>query len=243
MASTDRRDRERLQTRARILDSARELFAQDGYEAVSLRRIAEAIEYTPAAIYIHFADKESLFRELASADFRALAHAFGEIGQIADPLTRLVEVGRAYIEFGLSHPNHYRLMFMTPQAAACSKSLAPDALAHKGNPAEDGYAFLRQCVVDAVRQKLIRPDLTDIDVVAQTMWAGVHGVASLEITMGKDAWIQWAEVADRIGTMVLTLVRGIARDPARVVGSKTPRPLDAITKRSRHAESESEVRR
>jgi AcrR family transcriptional regulator len=242
MSSQDRRDRERLQTRARILDAARELFARDGYEAVSLRQVAETIEYSPAAIYVHFADKEALFRELASADFRALARAFGEIGQIADPLTRLVEVGRAYIEFGLSYPNHYRLMFMTPQSAGCSKALAPDAPARKGNPAEDGYAFLRQCVGDAVGQKLIRPDLTDVDLVAQTMWAGVHGVASLEITMGKDAWIQWAGVADRIGTMALTLVRGIARDPAQVADRATPRPPAGARKRAMHAEIESEVR-
>jgi AcrR family transcriptional regulator len=242
MSSQDRRDRERLQTRARILDAARELFARDGYEVVSLRQVAEAIEYSPAAIYVHFADKEALFRELASADFRALAHAFGEIGQIADPLTRLVEIGRAYIEFGLSHPNHYRLMFMTPQTAGCSKALAPDAPAHKGNPAEDGYAFLRQCVNDAVGRKLIRSDLTDVDLVAQTMWAGVHGVASLEITMGKDAWIHWADIADRIGTMVLTLVRGIARDPAQVTGRVTPRPPGGFRKRAMHAENESEAR-
>jgi AcrR family transcriptional regulator len=214
MASFDRRERERLQTRTKILDAARDLFARVGYENVSLRQIADAIEYTPAAIYVHFADKESLFRELASADFRALAHVMPAAARVADPLCRIVKVGRAYIDFGLRHPNHYRLMFMTAQTAACAAKLDAAAKGHHGNPAEDAYAFLRACGVEAIGKGLVRAELAEPDLLAQTMWAGVHGLTSLQITMGTDPWVDWQPVERRTRAMVWTLVRGVAADPA-----------------------------
>ncbi len=214
MASQDRRERERLATRTRIMDAARELFAKDGFETVSLRKIAEAIEYTPAAIYVHFADKESLFRELAGEDFRTLAKQFVLAENIGDPLERIASVGRAYIQFGLTHPNHYRLMFMTPHAQLCKEHASAEQTAHRGNPAEDGYAFLHKCCVDAIDKRLLRQELTDAGLVAQTMWAGVHGATSLQITMAKDGWIEWHPIAARVDMMVWTLVRGIAREPS-----------------------------
>ena len=214
MASADRRERERQQTRVRILDAARELFARHGYEDVSLRKVADAIEYTPAAIYVHFADKEALFRELASQDFRALSHGLGVVARVADPLVRIALIGRSYVEFGLKHPNHYRLMFMTPQTAVCGKNLTPEQKAHAGNPAEDGYAFLCAAVAEAIEKRLVRAELADVHLAAQTFWAGVHGVTSLQITMGTDPWIAWEPTARRIDAMIWTLVRGVAGDPS-----------------------------
>ena len=197
------------------MDAARELFATRGYEAVSLRKIAEAIEYTPAAIYVHFADKEALFRELASEDFRALAHAFHEIAKLPDPVVRIAEIGLAYCDFGVRHPNHYRLMFMTPQTQICGANLTDKDLSGKGNPAEDGYAFLKLTVTAALAEGLLRPELTDPELVSQTMWAGVHGATSLEITMGRDPWIEWRPFGERARAMVRAVVLGAARYPDR----------------------------
>src|SRR3954467_1704141 len=113
MASIDRRERERLETRGRIMDAARDLFAREGYDAVSMRRIAEAIEYSPTAIYVHFRDKQDLMVQLCQSDFVALAIGVAELQKIADPVDRIRRMGHAYIRFGVEHPNHYRLMFMT----------------------------------------------------------------------------------------------------------------------------------
>ncbi|HEX8914106.1 MAG TPA: TetR/AcrR family transcriptional regulator [Humisphaera sp.] len=197
------------------MDAARDLFVTHGFDAVSLRKIAEAIEYTPAAIYVHFADKEALFRELATEDFKSLARVMPRALAVQDPLERIAMVGRAYVEFGLRHPNHYRLMFMTPQTAACGKTLTPEEKSHKGNPAEDAYAFLHGCCVEAIEKGLVRPAFAaDPALLAQTLWAGVHGVTSIQITMGEDPWIDWRPVERRIGAMVWTLVKGVAREPA-----------------------------
>ena len=73
MGVKERRDRAKLQTREKILAAARELFIAEGYDGVSMRRIADKIEYSPTAIYIHFADKDQLFREICHEDFRRLA--------------------------------------------------------------------------------------------------------------------------------------------------------------------------
>src|SRR5438094_5711043 len=73
--SLERRQRERVQTRQRILDAARRMFVQRGYEATTMRAIAAKIGYTPTAIYHHFEDKEALVAELSALDFRAFAQA------------------------------------------------------------------------------------------------------------------------------------------------------------------------
>jgi AcrR family transcriptional regulator len=113
MGSRERREREREDTRERILDAAREMFAERGIDAVTMRAIADRIEYTPTAIYHHFRDKEALISELCDRDYRALAHHFQTVAQIEDPVERFRRLGQAYVEFALAHPNHYRFMFMT----------------------------------------------------------------------------------------------------------------------------------
>src|SRR6476659_4536510 len=114
MGSTERREREREEIRARILDAARELFISEGYDAVTMRKIAQRIEYTPTAIYFHFKDKAALLRELCGVDFLALQKKLLGLEKVNDPIEKLQRLGQAYIEFALEHPNHYRLMFMTP---------------------------------------------------------------------------------------------------------------------------------
>ena len=147
MGTTERRERERQELRTRILDAARELFAEEGYDAVTMRRIAERIEYSPTAIYFHFRDKHALMQELCDEDFGALAGEFQKIAAIADPVDRLRRIGQAYVAFAMSHRNHYRLMFMTPHPEAMQPE---DSRLRRGNPEEDAYAFLKATVAEAI---------------------------------------------------------------------------------------------
>ena len=158
-----------------------------------MRKIAEQIEYSPTAIYFHFKDKQALLRELCDADFGALAHEFQKIARIADPIERLRQIGRAYVGFAIEHPNHYRLMFMTPHPAALSPE---DSRARRGNPEEDAYAFLRATVAEAIAAGRLRPELADADLVSQMVWAGTHGVVSLHIAKCNDAWVDWRDARE-----------------------------------------------
>ena len=207
MGTKERREREREEIRTLILDTAREMFAAEGYEAVTMRRIADRIEYSPTAIYFHFKDKDALIHELCDSDFLTLAQKFGTIARIADPIEKLRRAGHLYLQFGLDNPNHYRVMFMTPHPRI---DVAGSRLKH-GNPEEDAYAFLKSIVSEAIEQGLFRKELTDLEVVSQTIWAGVHGVISLHIAKCNDDWVAWVPFKDRAEQMIDTLILGLLR--------------------------------
>jgi len=203
----ERREREREEIRTRILDAARELFASEGVDAVTMRRIADRIEYSPTAIYFHFKDKEALLAELCDCDFRAFAHGFTLIAQIPDPIERLKAAGAAYVQFGLTNPSHYRLMFMTPRTTDAAVSTIS-----KGNPEEDAYAFLKGIVAELLAKGYFRDDLTDVDLVAQVIWSAMHGLVSLEIAKCNDEWVDWRPMEARARIVVEMIIRGLMKE-------------------------------
>jgi AcrR family transcriptional regulator len=216
MGTKERREREREEIRTKILDAARGLFARDGYDAVSMRRIADAIEYSPTAIYIHFADKAALMRELCRRDFGRMAEQYRSIQEIADPVERIRQLGFGYIRFAVTHPNHFRLMFMTKPADEVVMNEREMKEAGHGDPNQDSYALLKLCVQQAIDQGRLRPELTDADLVAQLLWAGVHGVASLHITRPeRDDWCPWLGADQLSREMVDLILRGILREGKR----------------------------
>ena len=213
MGTKERREREREELRTKILDAARELFAREGYDAVSMRRIADAIEYSPTAIYAHFEDKASLMRELCRSDFAAMAEGNRSLLAVADPIERIRQLGVSYIRFAVSHPNHFRLMFMTKPAPEVQMNQQQMKDAGHGDPNQDSYALLKLCVQQGIDQGRMRPELSDADLVSQLLWAGVHGVASLHITRpDPEDWCPWLG-ADRLAREMIDLIlRGILRE-------------------------------
>lgn len=208
MGTAERREREKQEVRSRILEAARELFVRDGYEAVGMRQIAERAEYSPAALYFHFADKKALIQALCAEDFLALARRFQSALEIGDPLQRLALIGRSYAEFGLQYPNHYRLLFMTPHPIPASESAV-----EKNNPSQDAYAFLLGAVRQAIAAGRLRPELGDAQMVAQTLWAAIHGVVSLHIVKRTDDdWIDWRPPLAAVEFMIDGVMRGLARE-------------------------------
>ncbi|MFM9912723.1 MAG: TetR/AcrR family transcriptional regulator [Methylophilaceae bacterium] len=202
-------EQEKSQTRTAILNAARDLFVARGVEAVTMREIARQVNYSPTALYLHFADKETLLKELCSTDFLALADGVHAIMQIDDPVERLNVMGRSYAEFALNHPNHYRLLFMTPQIPCDAK----DGLVEKGNPDQDTYAMLMTMVNLAYEAGCFREELKEPSLIAQTLWAGMHGVCALEIAKQGDPWVDWQPVLTRILMMQDALMRGLLRQP------------------------------
>lgn len=207
MGPQERRQREREEVRGKILDAARELFAAEGYESVTMRAIAERIEYSPTAIYFHFKDKESLLSELCDIDFRVFAQKFAEAAKLTDPVEKLRAAGLAYVEFGLKNPSHYRLMFMTPRPLQIeAKNI------EKGNPEEDAYAFLKGIVAELLAAGRLREGAGDVDLVSQVIWSGMHGLVSLEIAKCNDAWVAWQPVEARTRLMIDVLLAGLTKE-------------------------------
>ena len=217
MGIRERRDRERDELRIRILDAARTLFVEQGYEAVSMRKIAEAIEYSPTAIYAYFKDKAALMHELCREDFGKMNAANPGALEVADPVERIRQLGLHYIRFGVTHPNHFRLMFMTKPAPEVVMSEEQCHEEGRGDPNTDGYALLKMTVEEAMAQGRLLPHLRDADEVTQLLWAGVHGVTALHITQPDEGpWCPWLG-AERLGYEMIDLIlRGVlrAKDPA-----------------------------
>lgn len=203
MGSTERRTRERAETRQRILDAAREMFVERGYDATTMRAIADRIEYTPTAIYHHFRNKEALLAELCAADFRALAGTFLKIGRIEDPIQRLRRTGQVYVEFGLQHPMQYQLMFMTRKPTEVLTGL------RSTDPSEDAYAFLQQTCADAIATGRIRPEYGDPNELALMAWSALHGFLSLRIVKNEDDWIPWGDPKTTATRICDTLLEGV----------------------------------
>ncbi len=215
MGVKERREREKSETRDKILDAARELFVTEGYEGVSMRRVADIIEYSPTAIYVHFADKEELFRELCHRDYARLAEVFQSSVISTNPVERLKQIGAIYIDFGINHPNHYKFMFMTTHPPHELDEVDREMV---GNPEKDAYAFLKWAVREATKAGCFREELHDAELISQTLWASVHGVISLQIAKGSDAWVEWRPVRERAEMMLDVTLRGMLREPGRPEG-------------------------
>jgi AcrR family transcriptional regulator len=172
---TERRERERVEVRRKILDAARELFALEGYERVTMRRIAEAIEYSATTIYNHFEDKDDLVRALCQEDFSELLAVIQEQTWPDDPVEAIRRLGHVYVQFGLAHPNHYRFMFMTPHGGE-QQGKAPAG--------EQTFGVLRAFVDRAVAAGRFRD--APRDAICQVLWAAVHGVTALLVTYGEN---------------------------------------------------------
>jgi AcrR family transcriptional regulator len=205
MGSLERRSRERADTRQRILDAAREMFVRQGYEATTMRAIADRIEYTPTAIYHHFKNKEALLAELCIADFRALATAFQKIGRIEDPIERLRKTGLAYVQFGLEHPMQYQLMFMTPRPKEVDDSI------HSDDPSESAYAFLKQTCADVIATGRLRPEYRDANELALIAWSSLHGMLALRIVLGEEEWVHWRDSKGTATRICDALLDGVLR--------------------------------
>jgi AcrR family transcriptional regulator len=213
MTVKERREREKSETRDKILDAARELFVAEGYEGVSMRRVAEKIEYSPTAIYVYFADKQQLFHELCQQDYARLAEVMQSSETSPDPIERLRQIGRTYTEFGVRYPNHYKFMFMTPHPPHEPDEEDREVM---GNPEVDAYAFLKWAVQQAIDAGRLREELQDAELISQTLWASVHGVIALHIAKCSDPWVDWRPLQQRAEMMLDITMRGMVRNPDKV---------------------------
>lgn len=118
MTSAERRLRHRAELRAAILDAALDIVAEQGLGALSIRAVADRVEYSAAAIYLHFESKEALLREVAREGFRRMHETVGAAvaacGEKAAPATVLRALARAYLDFALEHTAYFRVMFDAP---------------------------------------------------------------------------------------------------------------------------------
>ncbi|MFN8095370.1 MAG: TetR/AcrR family transcriptional regulator [Vicinamibacteria bacterium] len=205
MGITERREREKEEIRRKILDAARELFTTEGYERVTMRKVADAIEYSATTIYHHFEDKDDLVRALCLADFAELLAAMQDAPMPADPIEAIRQLGRAYVAFAVRNPNQYRFMFMTPVAKEDVQ---------EESPGQQSFAHLLAAVHRAVAARRLRP--VDPVLAAQILWMSVHGPASALITLPGECWPERPASADLADEVMDNALRGLLADPGEI---------------------------
>ena len=173
-------ERRRLKVRGAIIDAAERVFASEGETGLSIRRLAEEIDYSPSAIYKYFGSKEELIDELKEAFFERLLARVDRISCTDAPFSQR---GRAcvstYIETALERPHHYAAAFSGPLAADPDTQTPPRKW-EEYEKTYKGRAF--NILVDMVREgqslNVFDPGL-DPFLSAKSVWASSHGLAQL----------------------------------------------------------------
>ncbi len=111
MGVAERKERHKEDLKKEILTAAKQLFTEKGFEATSIRAIAEKIEYSPATIYLYYKDKNEIVHALHQDGFALLIQHFSVINTIESPFERLKALGKAYMQFAFEHPDVYKLIF------------------------------------------------------------------------------------------------------------------------------------
>jgi AcrR family transcriptional regulator len=206
MGVQERRARERQELRQEILDAARDLFVGEGFENVSMRKIAEKIEYSPTTIYLYFEDKADLLDCICEETFAKLDKKLTALeSSTADPLERLRRGLRAYIEFGLKHPNDYRVAFILDLKPVAD----PERLLRCHAMGDKTFDHMRQGVSQCVATGLFRP--LPVEATSQALWAAIHGLTSLLIVHSSFPWVERNLLID---TLLDGVLGGLRAHPA-----------------------------
>jgi AcrR family transcriptional regulator len=178
-----------------------------------MRKVADAIEYSPTTIYHHFEDKDDLVRALCVADFAQLLEAMQHAPAPDDPVEVIRQLGRAYVAFAVRNPNQYRFMFLTPVTA---DEVVEDS------PGQQSFAHLLDAVKRAAATGRLRP--IDPVLAAQILWMSVHGPASALITLPGECWPCAPAPAD-LGEQVMdNALRGLLAQPPPAAEPLSPAP-------------------
>lgn len=172
MGIKQRRERERQEVRQGILLSAREIALQEGWQAVTMRKVAERIEYSPPTIYEYFASKEAILTELLHEGFRLLLAALQAAGTSStDPEAQLMQMIGAYWHFALQYPELYHVMHG-------QDGISFDCLDF---PMEAEQAFLLARSTLEVWARLNGVSIADLDGAVEVIWGVLHGLVSLSM--------------------------------------------------------------
>ncbi len=195
MGIKERQDRERQAVREAILDAARDLFVSEGYRNVSIRKIAERIEYSPAAIYSYFPSKDDIFFALAEEGFRRLDTKVRSAIGPEDPLDEVRACWWAYYEFSRDEREFFELMFIDRSVPQITEQWTGFGFVHQ--IVAFASARIQRCV-DAG----IFPVETDAQVAMHLIWGALTGPA----VIGSGCRLAPGEDPDALARDVLELV-------------------------------------
>lgn len=175
MGIAERKEKQKTEIRKMILDASMKLFVEEGFENVTIRKIADLIEYSPTTVYLYFKDKNEIFYQLHELGFQKMAISSQPIAGIENPLLRLHKMGEHYIDFGLANPEYYDVMFIQRAPMQVLEQMENCDWKH----GETAMNFLRSTIQECMERGYIKKG--NADAVSMGIWGMVHGMVSLAI--------------------------------------------------------------
>jgi AcrR family transcriptional regulator len=187
-----------LRTREAILDAARQIIGESGVEGLSIRAIAERIDYSPASLYEYFGSKEEILAAVCWQGHNRLTAQMTAVDATLSANDYLLAIGKAYIAFAVENPDYYLMMFTNPAFAGS---------AQEQQQAESSFTILLTAVQRGLDEGLFqRRAGYDLMEMAYTAWAMVHGISMLRLTYLTNQPVDFAVADD---ASLRTLISGL----------------------------------
>ncbi|MDD3763741.1 MAG: TetR/AcrR family transcriptional regulator [Nevskiales bacterium] len=168
--------------RRRVIEAARCLFAEHGFEAVSMRRIAAASGCAPMTLYGYFRSKNEILRYIWEAFFDEVFERVNRaVAASASPVGRLRSASATYLGYWIEHPDRYRMVYLNQDEAADGEGYYVDA-----SPVLERFEIFRELIVAAQAEG--RAWSGDVQVLAETLICGLHGIAHSRVTIPEYPW-------------------------------------------------------
>ncbi len=173
MGIAERKEKQKLEIRKLILDASIKLFVEEGFENVTIRKIADMIEYSPTTVYLYFKDKDEIFEGLHDMGFQKMQEFNRDLESIHNPLVRLHKMGENYLQFGMENPEYYNLMFILGEPM---KKFTEGC---DWKPGDAALARLQATVTECMEKGYLAKG--DPHLVSLAVWSFVHGLVTLAV--------------------------------------------------------------
>lgn len=180
MGISERKERQKAELRQQILQAAREIVLRDGFAALTMRKIADAIEYAPGTLYLYFENRDEIAKQLCIQGYQELLDFLQPVVAIANPRDRLMAIAESYVGFGMTHAATYRLIFMEDPKIT-SAALADVSIDNSDGPGIQAFQVLITIFDDLKATHNLALD-ADSAQLAQLLWTSLHGIVSLKLT-------------------------------------------------------------
>lgn len=177
MSSKERKEQEKLELRKKILEAAKEILFEKGFDKLTMRAIAERIDYSPTTIYLYFKNKAELTTSLMEYAFEQLVGVLGTIDRTLfanDPIGMLKEGLCVYIRHGAVNPHFYRMM-----TTSILEHTGDSIALKEGTMNEKAFSVLEFGVKNCIEAGVI--DAKESGPVAAMLWAAIHGLTMILI--------------------------------------------------------------
>lgn len=179
------RERRHQRTQQAIIEAARQIIRESGVDTLSIRAIAERIDYSPAGLYEYFGSKEEIVAAVCAQNFERFARRLAQVDATLSATEYIFELGVTYIDFAVRNPDAFLLMFTTFPLSQINQKQAPPDVLETMMTGNSAFAILARGVQRCVDEGIYHPKAGfEVVAMAYTLWSLVHGLAMLRVTSG-----------------------------------------------------------